>query len=140
MERATAVLEHAPVGDLGGEGVLERVLEIRKEPRLVEKLGCQEVGERPAKAVFGHVGDGLQERERHVFPDDGGRLEQPLVLGRQPIDARRQDRLSRRRDRPRLERPCHPGSRAYTPDTASIGTRSTCRDDGSASRPPATGL
>jgi hypothetical protein len=48
VERAPAVLEHASVGDLGGEHVLEGVLEIREEPRLVEELGGLEVGEAAA--------------------------------------------------------------------------------------------
>jgi hypothetical protein len=39
----------------------------------------------------------VQEREGHILPDDGRGLEEPLVLGRQPVDARRQDRLRRRR-------------------------------------------
>ena len=56
----------------------------------------------------GHVGDDPQERERHILPDDGGSLKQPLVLGWQPVDPRRQDRLRRRRDLPRLRRPRHP--------------------------------
>jgi hypothetical protein len=62
----------------------------------------------PAEAVLGHVRDGLQERERHVLPDDGGGLEEALVLGRQPVDARREDCLRRRRDLPRVRRLRHP--------------------------------
>ena len=38
VERAPALLEHAVVGHLVGEGVLERVLEVGKEPRLVQEL------------------------------------------------------------------------------------------------------
>ena len=30
--------------------------------------------------------DGLEQRERHLVPDDRGRLEKPLVLGREPVD------------------------------------------------------
>ena len=71
MECAPAVLEHAPVGDLVGEGVLEGVLKIREEARLVKELGGLEVGKPVPKAGFGHVGDGPQERERHNLPDDG---------------------------------------------------------------------
>ena len=108
MERAPALLEHAAVGDLVGERVLEGVLEIREEARLVQELGRLEVAEPPAKVVLGHVRDGLQERERHVLPDDGGGLEEPLVLGRQPVDARREDRLRRGRDLPRVRRLRHP--------------------------------
>jgi hypothetical protein len=70
-----AVLEQARVGDLVGEGMLEGVLEIREEARLVEKLGRLEVGESQVKAALGYVGDGLQKRERHLLPDDGRRLQ-----------------------------------------------------------------
>src|SRR5438876_12403433 len=52
MERAPAVVEHARVGDLVGEGVLESVLEIREDARLVEKLRGLEVGEPAAKAFL----------------------------------------------------------------------------------------
>ena len=34
-----------------------------------------------------------EQRQRHVLADDGGGLEQPLGLGRQPVDARGQDGL-----------------------------------------------
>ena len=107
MERAPAVLQHAAVRDLVGQRVLEGVLEIREEARLVQELGRLEVSEPVSKAALEHIDDSLQERERHVLSDDGGRLQQPLVLGGQPVDARRQDRLSRRRDRPYLGRLRH---------------------------------
>ena len=38
VERASPLLEEAPVGHLVGEGMLERVLEVGEEPRLVEEL------------------------------------------------------------------------------------------------------
>ena len=63
------------------ERVLEGVLEIREEARLVEELGGLEVGEPATQLFLGQLGDGEQERERHVLADDRGRLEQPLVLG-----------------------------------------------------------
>ena len=100
VERPPTVLEQAPVGDLVGERVLERVLEIREEARLVEELGRLEMRRAPAKLVLGLVRDSLEERERHVLPDDGGGLEEALVVGRESIDARGEDRLRRRRDLP----------------------------------------
>ena len=93
VQRAPAVLEQAPVRDLVGERVLERVLELGEEPGLVEELGGLEVRELGAALLLRSVGDGVKQRERHVLADDGGGLEQPLVLGRQPVDARGQDRL-----------------------------------------------
>ena len=39
VERAAPLTEHAAVGDLVGEGVLERLLDLGEERRLVEELG-----------------------------------------------------------------------------------------------------
>ena len=52
MELPTAIVEEASVGDLVGQGVLERVLEIGKEARLVEELGGLQPGETSAQGVF----------------------------------------------------------------------------------------
>ena len=49
VERAPAILEQAPVGHLVGERMLEGVLEIREEARLVQELGRLEVGEPAAE-------------------------------------------------------------------------------------------
>ena len=69
---------------------------------------------------FGHVGNGLQQRQGHLGANDRGGLEQALLLRRQPVDARRQHRLYRRRhlqarpaawpdDRPQRSPDQHPG-------------------------------
>ena len=97
VERAPPLLEQAAVGDLVRQGVLEGVLEIREEAGLVEELGGLEVGEPATQVLLGQLGHGEQEPERHVLADDRGRLEQPLVLGCQAVDAGREDRLDRRR-------------------------------------------
>ncbi len=94
---ATPLLQEASVRDLVRERVLERVLEIREQPRLVEQLGGLQVGEPAPQLFFSEVGHRQQKRERHALADDRGCLEQPFVLGRQTIDARRKDRLDRRR-------------------------------------------
>jgi hypothetical protein len=57
-----------------GQRVLERVLEIGKEPRLVEELGGLEIGQGAAQIVLVVVCDRLQKRERHVPPDHGRHL------------------------------------------------------------------
>ena len=51
------------------------------------------MGEPSTQVSFGQLGDGEQDRERHVLTDDRGRLEQPLVLGREPVDPDGQDSL-----------------------------------------------
>src|SRR5712691_2471055 len=45
MERSPPLLEQTPVGHLMGEGVLEGVLALRKEPRLIEELSGLEMCE-----------------------------------------------------------------------------------------------
>ena len=59
----------AAVGDLVGQGVRERVLELGEQARLVEELGGLELPSRAAR-LLRLVGDRLEERERHVLADD----------------------------------------------------------------------
>ena len=93
MQRALPVMEQAAVRDLVGERVLERVFEVRKEAGLVEELAGLQAGQLGPHLVFRRVSDGEEERQRHVLADDRRRLEQPLGLGRQAVDARCQDGL-----------------------------------------------
>src|SRR5499433_2487019 len=95
-------MQDAPVGHLVRQRVLEGVFEVREEARLVEELGGLKMTQSPAQVVLGRVGNGLQQREGHILPDDRGGLEQTLLLGRQAIDAGGEDGLRRRRDLPRL--------------------------------------
>ena len=67
--------------------------EVGKEAGLVEELGALEVGEATPKLGFVLLGDRLKQGERYVMTDDRGRLEQTLLLGGQPVDARRQNRV-----------------------------------------------
>jgi hypothetical protein len=43
--------------------------------------------------LFGYISHGLQQDQGHVVANDRRGLEQALISGWQPIDARRQDRL-----------------------------------------------
>jgi hypothetical protein len=76
----------------------EGVLEIGEEPALVEELGGLEGPEPATEDLLGRVGDRLEQGEGHVLADDGRRLQEPLVLGREPVDARGQDGLGRGRN------------------------------------------
>ena len=89
-----------------GEGVLEGVGGLGKQAGLVEKLRRLEVRQATVQRFVGRVGDGLQQRPGHLGTDDRGGLEQAFVLRRQPIDARRQQRLHRGRDLQGVERLC----------------------------------
>ena len=94
VQGALPLVEQSPVRDFVGERVLERVLEVRKEPGLVEELRGLQVSQLGAHLGLRRVGDGQEQREGHVLADDGGRLEQSLGLGRQAVDARGQDGLN----------------------------------------------
>ena len=104
VKLAATLLQQAAVRDLVRERVLEGVLEIRKEPGLVEELGGLQVVEPATERLVRQLGDRLEQRERHVLADDGGDLEQAFVLRGEPVDARRQHRLDRGRDLDRLDR------------------------------------
>jgi hypothetical protein len=91
-----------------GEGVLERVLEVRKEPGLVEELRGLEVSQLGAHLLLRSVRDGQEQPHGHIRADDRGRLEQPLGLGFQAVDARGQDGLHGRGNRQLLDGPREP--------------------------------
>ena len=48
MESAPPILEQTPVGHIVGEGMLEGVLKIGKEPRLIKELGGLKLGQASA--------------------------------------------------------------------------------------------
>jgi hypothetical protein len=106
VKRAASVLEEGAVRHVVGERVLERVLDVRENASLVEELGHLEVGEHAAQHVLLLLGDRLQEGERHILADYRRGLEHALVSGREPIDARGEDRLCGGRDVERPHRPC----------------------------------
>ena len=93
MNGASPLLEHAAVGHLVGEGVLERVLGRREEPGLVEELR----GLQPRQAIPQLIFRLLRRLEKHgpgdVLADDGGGLEKLLVPGREAVDARGENGL-----------------------------------------------
>ena len=93
VEDALPILKEAPVHHLVGQRVLEGVLGFGEEARLVEKLGDLQAGQAGPERILRQLGDGEKEGERHVAPDDGGRLEQALVLRRKPVDASREHSL-----------------------------------------------
>jgi len=87
VQGALPVVEQPLVRHLVSERVLERVLEVRKEPGLVEELGRLEVGQLGAHLVLRRVGDRQEQRHGHVLADDGGCLKQELGLGGQAVEA-----------------------------------------------------
>jgi hypothetical protein len=51
---------------------------IREQPRLVDELGRLQVVEPTTERCMRELGDRLEQRERHIFADDGGDLEEAL--------------------------------------------------------------
>src|ERR1700752_5160432 len=102
MQLPTTLMQQATVGDVVGERMLEGVLEIRIEPRLVEELGGLETIESRTQRVVGHFGDRLEQRERHVLAAHRRDLKEVLVLRRETVDASRQHRLDGGRDLDRM--------------------------------------
>jgi hypothetical protein len=59
VEATTPVVREIPVGDLLGEGMLERVLDPGKEARLIEELSGLQVSEAVPDLPLRSLGDGL---------------------------------------------------------------------------------
>jgi hypothetical protein len=108
MEHPPPLLKQPAVGDLMGQGVFEGVFALWKQPGLIEELGGLQVVEAAAQCLCGHLAHGLQQGEGHLRADDGRGLEQTLVLGREPVDARGQHRLHRRWHLDGGQRLCQP--------------------------------
>src|SRR5262245_6744698 len=108
MQCPLLLAKESLVGHLVRKRVLERVLEVREEPRLVEELRGLQARELGAYAILGRVDDGQEQREWHVLADDGSGLKEPLALRREAIDAGRQDRLHGGRNRQALDRSREP--------------------------------
>jgi hypothetical protein len=104
VKLAPALLQQATVCHVVRERVLERVLEVRKQTGLVEELGRLESVESATERLVWQVGGRLEQNEGHILANDGGDLQQALVLREEPVDARRQHRLDRGRDLDRLDR------------------------------------
>ena len=86
------------------EGVLEGIGALGKQTGLVEKLRPLELRETAVEPLVRGVSDGLEQRPGHLGANDRSGLEQAFVLRREPINARRQQRLHGGGHLPRVER------------------------------------
>ncbi len=93
MQPAALLVQKRSVSHLVGKRVLEGVLDIREQARLVEKFHDLQVREALAQREFGLAVQRLEQRQRNVLADDGSRFEQLLLLTWQPVDACREYRL-----------------------------------------------
>ena len=103
VKGALLIPPEAAVGHLMGQGVLERVREVRDEASLVDELRRLEPLDGPRKVGLGQIGDRLEQRIRYVLADDGGRLKHLLVFRRKLVDAGRQHRAHSRWNRRALK-------------------------------------
>src|SRR4029077_8184648 len=74
VEVAAPAEEEAPVGHLVGERMLEGVLEIGEDARLVEELGRLKLTQPATDRLFLLVRYRQKEGQREVLPDDRGNL------------------------------------------------------------------
>ena len=123
VECAPALAEKAAIRDLVREGVLERVLEVREQARLVQELRALESTEPLVQPILVEAGDREQQAERDALAHDGRRLEQAFVAGRQPVDPSGEDRLDRRRHADGVERPRNAIGAASTGEHTALGER-----------------
>ena len=79
MQGATALVHQAVVGDAPGEPVPEGVRDVREQTRLVQELAPPQIGERAMQLLRRHLGDGFEQRERHVLADHRGKLQRCLL-------------------------------------------------------------
>src|SRR4030095_6997840 len=93
MQGLAPFLKQGAIGDFMGERMLEGVFGIREEAYLVQELGRLQIRESPLHRVLRQPRHGVEQHEGYVLADDGGRLEQLLVVLREPIDPSRQEHL-----------------------------------------------
>src|SRR5258707_7333632 len=78
VERALLALKQAAIGNVVGQRVLERVFQIGEEVHFVKEFRRVKPCQRLMQIGLGHVSGQLQQRERNVFANDRGGLEQTL--------------------------------------------------------------
>src|SRR6516162_288573 len=90
---AAAFVEHSTICDVMREGVLKRVLQVRKEPCRVEKFSSLQIVEQTAKLALRQPTNCMQQCERCVMSDHRRLVQQALLGGGQCVDTRGEHRL-----------------------------------------------
>ena len=75
------------------ERVLERVLDLRKETCLIEKLRGLKPSEATAKFLLRLIRDGLEQHQRNILANNSRRLKKTFFLRRKSIDSSGQHSL-----------------------------------------------
>jgi len=78
-----------------GEGVLEGVLPLGEQARLVEELCPLELRQAAVQRFLREVGNGLQQDQGHLMADDCRSLQQVFGISGQAVNTCRQDGLHR---------------------------------------------
>src|SRR4029450_3478792 len=86
VEGPPLLVKEARIGDVVSKDVLEGLLEAGKECGLVQDLGRLEQSQPRPQRVVVDIGDRLEKNERNVLADDGGGLEQALLIGLEAVD------------------------------------------------------
>jgi hypothetical protein len=89
--------QEAAVGHLVGEGMLKRVFLLGEQARLIQELCRLQVRQAPVQRRLGQLDNGLEQRQGDFRPNHGRRLQKPLLLRRQPVNACCQHGLDRGR-------------------------------------------
>src|SRR5436190_338050 len=105
VDFTAAFTEHLTVSDVVRKGVLECILQVRKELARIQESGRLQIVEQTAKLVLFESANCLQEGEWDVVSDYGRLLQQVLVGGGQRVDTRSEDCPHRGRDLGARERP-----------------------------------
>jgi hypothetical protein len=80
VQHPSPLLQQAAVGHLVGEGMLEGVLPLGEQARLVEELGPLELGQTAVQRLLCAVGNGLEQGQGHLMANNRRCLEQVFDL------------------------------------------------------------
>src|SRR5215467_1083566 len=98
VKHCATLVEQGSLGNLGRQSMFERILHFWKQICLIEKFSGLKMGDVTAKVIFRQLGHSTQQRQGNDHADNGGDLEEPFFLKREPVDTVRQNILYRVRD------------------------------------------
>src|SRR5262249_31401324 len=98
VQLATSILRKAFIRDLVGERVLEGVLEVWRDSRLVKKLHRLKLVEAAPQGIVALIGHRAQQRELNFLANHRGALDQISHVGFESVEARPEHALDRVRN------------------------------------------
>src|SRR5262245_4575738 len=98
VDLAATFMKHPTVGDVVGEGMLESVLQVRKELCCIKKLRILQTAEQSAQFILREPTNRLQQGQRDVVPNDRCLLQETFLGGGERIDTGREHCLDCGRD------------------------------------------